>query len=560
MIRDRAHDLLGALQIRLVAVVDVWSHPALRRLTTAWSVYFVIDSVSFVALSVWAFDRGGARAVGVIALCRLLPGAIALPVGAWASDRFSRARVIMLVFAGQSAVLAALVIATATESQLAVVAGLVSVSGVIASPYRPAHLAMLPLVARSPQELVAANVAGGAVEGAALLIGPVLAAVLLLLGGPPAALGLAFAVALLGCVVVARVHSPSDPSVVLRQAGEGPLVALTGGIRLLRADRGLALVVGCFVAQLFVRGLLNVLLVLASFDLLGMGEGGVGWLAGAMGAGATVGAAAAAGLAGRRRLGAPFALGLVLWGAPLAMIGLLPVPALALVALAVIGAGNSLLDVSGFTLLQRLGDDRVLGRVFGVLFTAGIAFGGVGAIVAPSAVDAFGLRWSLVMAGALLPLVALLARPGLRRIDDESEPPSLALVAMAAVDLLRPLSPTTLEKLAARSVVRTAPRGEMIVRQGDTADRFYVIVSGDVEVSVDRTPVRVSSSGECFGETGLLHRLPRNATVRSLTDVRVVAVDGQAFVDAVTGNSDAFSATARVIDGHSSRGPSTTQP
>ena len=45
---------------------------------------------------------------------------------------------------------------------------------------------------------------------------------------------------------------------------EGPFVALTGGIRLLRADRGLALVVGCFTAQLFVRGVLNVLLVLAS--------------------------------------------------------------------------------------------------------------------------------------------------------------------------------------------------------------------------------------------------------------------------------------------------------
>ena len=114
-----------------------------------------------------------------------------------------------------------------------------------------------------------------------------------------------------------------------------------------------------------------------------------------------------------------------------------------------IGAGNSVLDVSGFTLLQRLGDDRVLGRVFGVLFTAGIVFGGVGAIVAPSAVDALGLRWSLVVAGLLLPLVALLARPGLRRIDGASEPPSQALLAMTEVELLRALSPTTLEKLAA---------------------------------------------------------------------------------------------------------------
>ena len=554
MIRGRAHRLLAAFRFRLVAVAEVWSHSALRRLTIAWSIFFVIDAVSFVSLSVWAFDRGDAPAVGVIALCRLLPGAVALPVGAWASDRFSRRRVITLVFVGQSVVLAALVVATVADLSLVVVAGLVSASGVIAAPYRPAHLAMLPLVARSPQELVAANVAGGVVEGAALLVGPVLAAVLLLLGGPPAALCLAFAVALLGGVVVAGVQSPSDPSLALRHASEGPLVALTGGIRVLRADRGLALVVSCFVTQLFVRGVLNVLLVLAAFDLLSLGEGGVGWLAAAMGAGAIVGAAASAGLAGRRRLGAPFAIGLVLWGAPLAVIGLAPTPALALIALGVIGAGNSLLDVSGFTLLQRLGDDRVLGRVFGVLFTAGIAFGGVGAIVAPPAVDTLGLRWSLVIAGALLPLVAILARPGLHRIDDASEPPSQALLAMTQVELLRALSPTTLEKLAARSVVSLVSGGEVIVRQGDPADRFYVIVSGDVEISVDGTPVGVSAAGECFGETGLMRRAPRNATVRALADGCVVAVDGQAFVDAVTGNSEAFSATSQVIDERSAEG------
>jgi CRP-like cAMP-binding protein len=57
-----------------------------------------------------------------------------------------------------------------------------------------------------------------------------------------------------------------------------------------------------------------------------------------------------------------------------------------------------------------------------------------------------------------------------------------------------------------------------------------------------------------------MRRAPRNATVRALTDVCVVAVDGQAFVDAVTGNSDAFGATARFIDGYSAEGPSPAQP
>ena len=57
MIGARAQGLLVAVRIRFGAVADAWSYSALRRLTVAWSVFFVIDAVSFVALSVWAFDR-----------------------------------------------------------------------------------------------------------------------------------------------------------------------------------------------------------------------------------------------------------------------------------------------------------------------------------------------------------------------------------------------------------------------------------------------------------------------------------------------------------------------
>ena len=109
------------------------------------------------------------------------------------------------------------------------------------------------------------------------------------------------------------------------------------------------------------------------------------------------------------------------------------------------------------------------------------------------------------------------------------------------------MPPTTLEKLAARSVLLTMPDHEVIVRQGDPADRFYVVISGEVDVFVDDDRVRVSSAGECFGEIGLMRRAPRTATVRARTGVSVVAVEGQAFVDAVSGNSEAFSVTTRLI-------------
>ena len=153
---------------------------------------------------------------------------------------------------------------------------------------------------------------------------------------------------------------------------------------------------GCCVVQLLVRGFLTVLLVSVSFDLLGLGSSGVGWLAAMIGVGGIVGGFGAVVLTGRRRLARPFALALCLWGLPIVLIGVRPTTAIVVVALFTIGVGNALLDVSGLTLIQRLGADRSLGRVFGVLFTVGIAIGGVGALMAPLFVSALGLRrcWS----------------------------------------------------------------------------------------------------------------------------------------------------------------------
>ena len=72
-----------------------------------------------------------------------------------------------------------------------------------------------------------------------------------------------------------------------------------------------------------------------------------------------------------------------------------------------IGIGNAILDVAGFTLIQRLGVDRTLGRVFGVLYTFGIAMGGLGSLAAPALISWLGLRTVLVGVGLVLPVLAL---------------------------------------------------------------------------------------------------------------------------------------------------------
>ena len=154
-----------------------------------------------------------------------------------------------------------------------------------------------------------------------------------------------------------RVHV--DPSKAVRRTRDRPSEALLGGLSELRHNTDAAVVVGCFIAQLMVRGFLTVLLVSVSFDLLDLGNSGVGWLAAALGVGGITGGFYAVALTGRRQLGRPFAFALVLWGAPIALMGLVPSTPVVLAALLTIGVGNAILDVSGFTLdpTPRSGSD-----------------------------------------------------------------------------------------------------------------------------------------------------------------------------------------------------------
>ena len=150
-----------ALARRVEAVVEVMRSPNLRRLQLGWASYFLIDGISMVGLSVWAFREGGTSAVGLVGLARLLPGAIALPFGAWAADRFSRRRVVCVVFVAVTSAQAATAVALAADAPAAVIYLLVAFNSVAGTPYRPAHLALAPLAARSPAELVAMNVTAG---------------------------------------------------------------------------------------------------------------------------------------------------------------------------------------------------------------------------------------------------------------------------------------------------------------------------------------------------------------------------------------------------------------
>lgn len=533
---------------RNAAVLDVMRNHDLRLLQFGWGTFFVIEWTSLVALSVWAYEQGGASAIGLVGLARLLPGAIALPFGALAADRFARRALVAGVFVSLAAIHTALAVAVGTGSSAGVVYALISLSSIVAAPYRPAHLALAPLLARTPQELVASNVTAGALEGLASFAGPALAGVVLLTTSAWVVLAISAVAAAAGCAAVIGIRPTMDPSKSVGSAPDRPVAALVGGLSAIRKDADATLLVSCIIAQLFVRGLLTVLLTLLSFDLLELGNSGVGWLVAAMGIGGIVGAALAVSLTGRRQLGIPFVLGLAMWGLPIAVIGAAPRVVVAYAALAVIGVGNSLVDVAGMSLLQRLGDDRSLGRIFGVLYALGIALAGLGSLLVPVAVDALGLRRTLLVVGAVLPVVAVLALPRIRQLDQRSHPPAEMLDIIAGIPMLAPLPPTTLEKIAYRCTLQQVAAGAVVITEGEAATDFYAIADGELEVMQAGRARKQLGRGDYFGEIALLQGSTRTATVRAVSPAGLVVLSRADFLDCVTGSTTAHAVATREVN------------
>jgi CRP-like cAMP-binding protein/Zn-dependent protease len=75
----------------------------------------------------------------------------------------------------------------------------------------------------------------------------------------------------------------------------------------------------------------------------------------------------------------------------------------------------------------------------------------------------------------------------------------------------------------------TVGPGEDLIREGDPGDRFYVIASGQAQVSRDGAYVDSVSKGMYVGEVALLRDVPRTATVRATTPMRVFALDREGF-------------------------------
>jgi len=542
--RNRVGDAVAAFTSNAV-------NPNLRRAQLSFLGAWTAEWAFTVALGIVAYRDGGAVAVGLVGLLRMLPAAVLAPLLSPIADRGRRERVLVLVSTVRGVATAAAALVAAVSGPVAIVYALAVCSTIAATLFRPAHSALLPSLCSTGHELASANVVRGLLDSAATLVGPLLAAVLLQIADVSLVFAVAAAASLWAALLLARVRYDAPPRPpaprrdLLREAADG--------IRAVARDRDLTIIVGLAGAQAFTRGALTVFSVVVAIELLGTGEPGAGAIMTAVGVGAVVASLFASLLVGTGRLGTWFAIGVALWGLPITLVGVVPQQVAALVLLAFVGVGNALIDVAGFTLLGRLAPDAVLARVFGVLESLVAVCIGIGAVATSAITAAVGLQPALIIVGLLCPVLAAAAWWRLRRLDHAVHELDADIALLRNVPMLRALPLPSIEQLARGLDTVTVSSGATVFAQGEFGDRYFVIESGTADVIGDGRVVAAIGPGEGFGEIALLRRTPRTATVVARTPLHLRALRAAQFLPVVLGYTASARAAEVTVEGELGR-------
>ena len=513
----------------------VLANDRLRRVELAFLCFGASEYGVWVAVLVYAYQRGGTTLTAVIAVVQLLPAAVVAPMAARLADSRGGAAALRIGYVSQAVatgVSAACMLLDAPA--LAVYAGAVVAASAVTLT-RPAQGAFLPQLVDTPAQLTAANAVSGWVESVSLLIGPGLTGLLIALDGPGLAMALfaasvAVSAVLVGSLRGAEVAAAADPD---SEEEESQSVADT-----LRSPAVISLLsIGA--AQFVVIGSLDVLEVVLAIKVLGLGSSAAGYLAASFGAGAMLGAVGALALVGRPRLaglllGAAFA-----WGATLVTVGIWPQVGVAFTMFAAGGATHTVLDVSGRTLLHRAVPPALHGRVFGVL--EGLAMAGLacGSILVPLLTGLLDTEAALVFAGGLMIVVPALGAAALRSFERSAPSYREEVALLRRSSLFAMLGPPVLVDLA-RSLSRIElEAGHTLMAEGELGDHFYLLDDGRLEVSIAGEMVRSVLPGDGVGEIALLRDGVRTATVTAEEPSTVYALARAPFLEAVTGSQHA---------------------
>jgi CRP-like cAMP-binding protein len=278
------------------------------------------------------------------------------------------------------------------------------------------------------------------------------------------------------------------------------------------------------------------LAVVASIELLHLGSAGVGVLMASAGVGAAIAVPLSLAFAGRPRLAGAGELSFAVCGLAIVLVGVTASPAPAIVLMVIWGVAVALADSISNSLIHRIVDAHLLAPSVAAIESSKLLLEGIGALAAPALLSVLGIRDAVIVAGVPVVLLVAVTHGGLRGIDRRAEARARPMKALRMTPSFQGLTMLGLETLAARLQETDIRPDEVIVRQGDIGERFYLVGTGRVGVDVDGFRVAEIGVGGSFGEKALLQSAPRSATVTALEPCGLWYLDAADFIAAATGD------------------------
>jgi len=531
----------------------------LTRLLAGEFVSWIGDWLYLVALVVLVYrETGDPVVLGIVGAARLIPYiALSIPAGAVA-DRFDRRLVLLASDLARAACMLVLAALVASGASIWPIAAVAILAACFSTFFYPAIGALVPSLVRDEREFGPANSAYATLDNLSWILGPAIAGLLLAQGD----LVLAFVLNAASFSLVAVIlwtlpaHRPAARPVTAtaeEHAGEAARDGPAGAVpaapsepsraflgRPIPASINANALTGVVVLDAFTWfafGGIGILVVVLATDVFHGGDAATGYLNAAIGVGGTVGALASAALVLRPRLGPVLLVGAGALGGATIVLGFASALGVALVAAAVASLGNLLLDVTRTTIVQRVVPDAYRGRLGGVMATVQSVAEASGTLLLPIVVTVAGFGVALGVTGVALIAASVVAIGLIGTAGDVAAGPYDAdLRRIARLPVFGGLSPARVEEALRRFEPVPVVAGTVVVREGDPADRFFVINAGTFEVSQAAatggtgTVIRSLGMNDVFGERGLLARAPRSATVTARSDGLLFALDGEAFL------------------------------
>jgi MFS family permease len=544
----------------LRAYRNLLSNGPLVRLLGGEFISSIGDWLYLVALLIVVYRTSAdPLLLGLVGAARVLPYVLlSVPAGIVA-DRFDRRLVLLVTDVARGVIMLGLAALVAVEGPLWAIVALAILATCFSSFFGPTIGAYLPSLVRDERELGPANSAWSTLDNLAFVIGPAIGGLLIAASG----LTLAFVLNAVSFAAVAVVlwRLPAE-----RGRGARPAAAKTGVTEpnalaatidpaggeasetaptVLSSLRAFARpLIGLAVADVagaFVFGGLSVLTVILAMDHLRAGEAATGYLNAAVGIGGVLGAIGSGAFVVRPGLRLPLVLGSIVLAVGVAALGLTTSLGVALVAMAIASAGSLLTEVVSATIFQRIVPDAIRGRGLGAIDTVSTLSFAAGSLALPVLAGWLGVTPILVASAVIIvvgfAVAALIVGP---IADRPSAAGAISAAARAAgLPVFAGVPEARLTAAFARGLELDVPAGHVVIRQGDPADRFYLIVDGSFEVTQAAEPgapqavLRLMGADEVFGEIGLLTAAPRTATVTAATAGRLVALDGPHFLELV---------------------------